>query len=589
MSGQVRDGGTIRYPYEDAGLGIEQRVDDLMARLELADKIGLLFHPYGFISDPEQPDPYQRPPMAERLRDRRIRAFLCQGTPGSAREMAAWANAVQRIAAEHPLRIPVTLGSDPRHSVTDNPLSSNVAGSAFSRWPEPIGIGATGSAETARAFGDAVRREYAAGGLTYACHPQIDLTTEPRWARIAQCFGEDADLTCELVTAFIEGLNGPDPTHSVAAVPKHFPGGGPQQGGRDPHFRDGQDQVYPGGRFDYHLQPFVAALEAGATWMMPYYGKPVGTEFEEVGFAFNRDVIAGILRGRLGFDGVVVTDFGVVTGYHPEFFPAKAWGVEELTAAERVARILEAGCDQFGGESGTELLAEALASGLVTENRVDESVRRVLREKFRVGLFDERRYVDEDAAEVVLGSPELRAAGIRAQQQSLTLLRNDGLLPLARGAKVYAEGIDATAFEGYAVVVADPADADVAVVRKPAPTYADPARGFLGSLHKGRLDYPAEEVDRLNGLFARVPSVLDVFLERPAILTGLEPAVLIGSYGTDDRPFVQVLFGEAPAKGRLPFDLPSSMAAVEASREDVPFDTVDPLYRFGTGLSWPAI
>ena len=235
--------------------------------------------------------------------------------------------------------------------------------------------------------------------------PQVDLATEPRWARIDQTFGEDAALATRMVCAYLRGLAGDDPHVSVAGIPKHFPGVGPQLGGRDPHFRDGQDQVYPGGRFDYHLQPFVAALEAGATWMMPYYGKPVGTEFEEVGFAFNRDVIAGILRGRLGFDGVVVTDFGVVTGYHPEFFPAKAWGVEELTAAERVARILEAGCDQFGGESGTELLAEALASGLVTETRVDASVRRVLREKFRVGLFDERRYVDEDAAEVGLGAP----------------------------------------------------------------------------------------------------------------------------------------------------------------------------------------
>jgi len=135
-------------------------------------------------------------------------------------------------------------------------------------------------------------------------------------------------------------------------------------------------------------------------------------------------------------------------------------------------------------------------------------------------------------------------------------------------------------------VVDSLAAADVAIVRTSTNNDADPARGFMGSLHKGRLDYSVAEQERLRALFAQVPTVLDIYLDRPAILTGLEPAALIGSYGTDDRPFVEVLFGDAKPQGRLPFDLPSSMEAVEAAREDVAFDTADPLFRFGFGLSY---
>lgn len=579
-----------RHPYEDRALPIERRVADLAGRLDLADKIGLLFHPYTVPGDPERPDHYGRPALAGFLRERRITHFSAQGSLPSAREFAAWHNRVQEIAAEHPLRIPVTFSSDPRHSVTDNPLTGNEAG-VFSRWPEPLGLAAIGTSEANRAFGEAVRAEYRAVGITVALHPQIDLTTEPRWARQVQTYGEDAGLTARCAVAFLEGLAGERHEESVSGMIKHFPGGGPQLGGRDPHFPDGREQVYPGGQWDLHLKPFIEALAAGAPQVMPYYGMPVGTEFEEVGFAFNRGVITGILRERLGFDGVVCTDFGIITGYG-DIFPAKAWGVEHLSEVDRIAKVLDAGCDQFGGEHRTDLLADAVASGLVTEERLDVSVRRVLTEKFRLGLFDGGRLVDEDVATAVVGARDHVEAGRRAQQDSLVLLRNDAdasgrpTLPLTRGVRVYTEGMDAAAFDGLAEVVATPEDADVAVVRIAAPDYSDKAMGFLDSMRKGSLAFPDAEVTRLTALGSTVPLVLDVYLERPAILTGIEASALVGSFGTDDRPFAEVLFGDAAPHGRLPFDLPRSMAAVEASREDVPFDTADPLFRFGHGLTY---
>ncbi len=215
-----------------------------------------------------------------------------------------------------------------------------------------------------------------------ALHPQVDLATEPRWARQSATFGEDPDLTSRLGAAYIRGFQGselgPD---SVATMTKHFPGGGPQKDGEDPHFPYGREQVYPGGQFETHLKPFEAAFDAGTSQIMPYYGMPVGTEYEEVGFGFNKSVITGLLRERYGFDGIVCTDWGLISdgeiGGQP--FPARAWGVEHLSPRERMRKVLDAGADQFGGESIPDLLIDLVRSGELAEERLDVSARRLLR------------------------------------------------------------------------------------------------------------------------------------------------------------------------------------------------------------------
>ncbi|WP_062077176.1 glycoside hydrolase family 3 protein [Demequina globuliformis] len=584
-----------RYPYEDPAVGLESRIDDLLARMELEDKVGLLYHQYVGITDPEQPDQYGRPGAAEHIRERRMSAFFVQGSPPTARDLAEIHNALQRVALEHPLGVPVTLATDPRHSVTDNPLTANAAGAAFSAWPEALGLAATRSTELVESFAETARQEYLAVGIRVGAHPQIDVTTEPRWARMVGTFGEDAELTGRLGAAYVRGFRGRDAGDtltplSVATMPKHFPGGGPQKDGLDPHFSDGKEQVYPGGFFEYHLQPFIDVIKAGATQMMPYYGMPVGTEHEEVGFAFNKSVITGILRERLEFDGIVCTDFGVITGYG-EHFPAKAWGVEHLSEEDRVVRLLEAGVDQFGGENRTEHLMSAVKGGRVTEARIDQSVRRLLREKFRLGLFDDARFVDADQANSIVGRLDFREAGVAAQKASLTLLTNGPsdapTLPARPGIKVYVEGVEPEAFAGYANVVATPSEADLAVVRVSAPNHADPAKSFLGSMHKGSLEYSDGDQEHLLELINTVPTVIDVFFDRPPILEPLMgAAALVASFGTSDRPFVEVLFGDGQPGGALPLDVPRSMAAVLESREDVPFDTHDPLFRYGHGLSY---
>src|SRR3954451_20746914 len=314
----------------------------------------------------------------------------------------------------------------------------------FSAWPEPIGFGAADDPAMTREFADMARQEYVAAGIRTALHPMADLATEPRWSRIVGTFGEDAELSARHTGAYVRGFQrdelGP---HSVACMTKHFPGGGPQKDGEDPHFPYGKEQVYPGGNFEYHLRPFAAAFEAGTAAILAYYGQPIGVDgIEEGGLRYNRDVVTGLLRERFGFDGVVCTDWGLITpvkilGFKT-LFAARAWGVEHLSREERALKAIEAGVDQFGGEHCVEVVLRLVRDGRVSEERIDESARRLLRDKFRLGLFDDP-YVDPDEAERTCGSPPFRAAGERTQRRSAVVISNDGVLPLSEGVRVYAD------------------------------------------------------------------------------------------------------------------------------------------------------
>jgi beta-glucosidase len=581
------------YPYLDPTLSPERRAEDLLSRMTLEDKAGQLFHsqismgPEGTLAGPDAD--FGLPGTDELVLGLRMTHFNLLGSVADPRQVATWHNRIQELAATTPLQIPVTLATDPRHHFTDNPGTAFNAG-VVSQWPETLGFAALRSAELVQTFADIARQEYLALGFRVALHPQVDLATEPRWARINATFGEDADLTSELGVAYVRGLQGAElgPT-SVSTMTKHFPGGGPQLDGEDPHFHYGREQVYPGNNLEYHLKPFAAVIAAGGSQIMPYYGMPVGTELEEVAFGFNKGVITGLLRERFGFDGIVCTDWGLINDAEilGQDMPARAWGLEHLTPIERVERVLAAGCDQFGGESCPQLVVELVRSGRVGEDRIDVSVRRLLREKFRLGLF-EQRYVDIDAAAAVVGRADFVAAADAAQRASYTLLTNhDSRLPLASGLTVYAEGIDPAALAARATVVDDPSAADVALIRLKAPYEPRPG-GFEAFFHAGSLEFPRAEVERLQRLFATVPTVVDLYLDRPAIIPEIAAAAaaLLVNYGSSAAAFADVVFGAATPQGRLPFDLPSSTRAVEQSRSDVAFDTADPLFHFGDGLEY---
>lgn len=596
------EGQAVDARYRDASLPIPDRIEILLSQMTLEEKAGLFFQTMITIGEGGElagVDPmFGLPSTEEYVLGRGMSHFNVLGAAPTGRQMAEWHNRLQELAATTRLGIPVTVSTDPRHSFSDNPGAAIMAG-PFSQWPEAIGLAAIGDEATMTRFGDIARREYTAVGIRVALHPQVDLATEPRWSRQVATFGEDPELSGRMGAAYIRGFQGaelgPD---SVATMTKHFPGGGPQKDGEDPHFAYGREQVYPGGEFELHLKPFEAAFDAGTSQIMPYYGMPVGTEYEEVGFGFNKSVITGLLRERYGFDGIVCTDWGLLSDAEimGQPFPARAWGVEHLTTRERMLKVVEAGADQFGGEAIPELLIDLVEQGEVSEVRLDVSARRLLREKFVLGLFD-RPLVDVEAAERTVGAAEFRAAGEAAQRASITLLSNTEradaagvvapTLPLARGLRLYVEGIAPEVAAEYGEVVGTPAEADVAILRLQAP-YEQRATMFENFFHAGSLDFADETVAHVREVAASVPTVVDVFLDRPAILAPFagDVAAIVANYGASARALLDVLVGDARPEGSLPFDLPSSMAAVEANRPDVPFDTADPLFRFGHGLRY---
>ena len=587
-------------PFEDPTLSAHERTEDLLARLSLPEKVGLLFHtviemgPDGELL--ETPGAISKSPTSEVVLERFMNHFNVHRI-ANARDAARWNNALQRLAERTPHGIPVTISTDPRHAFVENVGVSFTAG-PFSQWPDALGLAALRDPEVVRDFARRARDEYRAVGIRMALHPQIDLASEPRWGRQFQTFGADTELVVDYTTAYLDGFQGAEvDATSVACVTKHFPGGGPQLDGEDAHFPYGREQVYPGNNFAEHLRPFEAAIEHGTAAVMPYYGMPVGLEIdgepvEEVGFGYNRQILTTLLREKLGFDGVILTDWELVNDniVGDQVLPARAWGVEGLNARERMVKILQAGADQFGGEQCTELLLELVRDGIVSETRIDESARRVLLVKFQLGLFDQP-FVDEDAAEAVVGDLGSRRAGLKAQSESVTVLKNAAIngrpvLPLSRGLRLYVEGLDPRVVEAYGETVDDVVDADLAIIRIEAPF--DPRDDlFLESyFRQGSLDLRPGLVHRLRTIARQVPLVVDVAMDRPAILTPLvdELAGLTVTFGVSDEALLTALTGAIPPRGTLPIELPRSMQAVRDSMPDVPASTANPLFRVGEGL-----
>jgi beta-glucosidase len=585
-------------PYEDSRRPIEERIADLLSQMTLEEKAGLMFHTMmGMNQDGsllEGAGEFSPVSTSDLMARRLINHFNVYAV-ADPKPMAAWYNQLQKLAERTRLGIPVTISSDPRHAFSNNPATSMRAGK-FSQWPEPLGLAATGDPRLVEAFGDIARQEYLAVGIRTALHPMADLATEPRWGRISGTFGEDAGLAAQMVSAYIKGFQGErlGPA-SVACMTKHFPGGGPQKDGEDPHFAYGKEQVYPGDNFDYHLLPFEAAFEAGTAQIMPYYGLPVGLPLEEVGFGFNRDVITGLLRGKYGFEGVVCTDWKLLTSLMDEsgreLIEAKCWGVEDLSVEARAKKALDAGVDQFGGEACPEVIVGLVKSGQIAEARIDQSVHRLLRDKFRLGLFD-NPYLDPEAAEKVVGQVAFREVGERAQRKSVVLLKNTqtsaGMtLPLQGKPRLYVKNIDPAVANEYGQVVENLEEAEIAILRLNAPY--EPREGFLERhFHAGDLDFKEAEKARLLAILERVPTIVDIYLDRPAVIPEIaeKSAGLLANFGASDAAVLDVIFGRFAPSGKLPFEMPSSMAAVRRQKEDLPYDSENPLFPFGYGLTY---
>jgi len=586
--------------YEDTEAELEARVEDLLSQMNLEEKAGTLF--INMIGTTSKGEPMEKPILTTDIVELAASMVLPSNSEMIARKkmnsfnilasldadlMAKYNNTIQKMAERTRLGIPITVATDPRHGTDTNP-GAGLYTPAFSQWPTSLGLAASRDTNLVRQFGDIARQEYRAIGISLALHPMADLATEPRWGRINGTFGEDAALSAQMTKAYVLGFQGDSlDANGVACMTKHFSGGGPQKDGEDAHFPYGKDQVYPGNNFDYHVIPFTeGAFPAKTAQIMPYYGIPVDQTSEDVAFAYNKDIITGLLRDSLNFDGVICTDWTIVSD--TRINEGRAWGLEHLTYKERVKRVFDAGCDQFGGEAIPELIVELVEEGQLTEQRLDVSVKRVLRDKFRLGLFD-NPYVDVEKAMALVGNQKFREAGKHAQAKSTVLLKNKQLLPLKNGTKIFMFGMqEPERLEEYGEVVNRPEDADVIVIRIKTP-YDERDEYFLEQFfHQGRLFYSESELQEILELITQKPSVVVVNLERPAILTVIdaEAEAMLAEFGTSDEVLADLLFGEKQPEGQMPFELPSSWEAVQKQLEDVPYDSENPLYPFGHGLRY---
>jgi len=604
-------------PYEDWRLSPEQRARDLVARMTLEEKAGAMMHG----TARSVGGPMASAGMGGQYDTAAIRALidsvkvtnLITRLNTDPKTLATQNNVLQAIAERTRLGIPVTISTDPRNHFQYLPGVSTQT--TFSQWPEALGFAAIDDTALTRAFGDIARQEYRAVGIHMALSPQADLATEPRWPRVAGTFGEDADVAGRQVRAYVigfqHGANGVDST-GVVTVVKHWVGYGAAKDGWDSHTYYGRFATFTGPNLEYHIRPFLGAFAAHVAGVMPTYsvlehatwdGKPI----EQVGAGFNRQLLTDMLRGRYGFRGVVVTDWaitwdcpdrcknGAPAGERPSFADVgMPWGVEDLSMRARFVKAVRAGVDEFGGTERADMLVDAVHAGELSEAQLDSSVVRILAQKFAQGLF-EHPFVSPDAAARLVGNPTFLAAGVDAQRRALVLLENKGnLLPLhsSRPLRVYLRGVsaDAATREGW-TIVSDPKQADVAIVRLSAPfERLHPQYVFGQFFHEGSLAFKDGDPDyeAFKQASAAVPTIVTVYLERPAILTPLKDraSALIGNFGVSDAALLDVLTGRAKPEGKLPFELPSSMEAVQAQRSDAPHDSARPLYPFGFGKSY---
>jgi len=609
-------------PYEDWRLPAEVRVADLVQRMSLEELAGLMVHGTLPSVGPMAPLGVGREYDLEKVRqfiaEDHVNTFITR-LNGSAEFFAKQNNEVQAIAEASRWGIPVTISSDPRHHF-EQVLGATMQDRAFSMWPEPLGFAALNDPELTRRFGDVVRQEYEAVGIRESLAPQADLATEPRWARINGTFGEDADAAKGMVEAYVAGIqNGADGLNSgsVVAVVKHWVGYGAAKDGWDGHNYYGRYADFSGHNFAQHLIPFTGAFAAHVGSVMPTYsvlqevaidGKPL----EQVGAGFNRQLLSELLRGQYGFRGLIVSDWaitndcseacrnGTAAGVKPT--PAEIgmpWGVEELSKAQRFAKAINAGVDQIGGTEQSNIIVEDVQKGLISEARVREAASRILLQKFQIRLF-EQPYVDETRAAVIAGNKDFAAEGQAAQARAVVLLENgrvpatgQPLLPVTpKNKKIYLYGISAEAAEAVGfTVVKDAAQADLAIIRAPAPYESEHPNFFFGSRqHEGRLAFTEQDAAyaELLRVSRMVPTVFLTTLERPLILTNVKPhaTALLGDFGIADEPLFALVTGKVPPGGRLPFELPSSVEAVKQQKSDRPHDSQSPLFPFGFGLHY---
>lgn len=612
--------------YENWELSVDKRVADLVSQMSLEEKAGLMIIPE--FQDIEGSKMQQ----SGNLIDQHARYYIYRKTPG-ADVIAETNNRLQERTEGTRLGIPAVLISNPRNHYTtiadisdleeaeDYYITAKDESGQFTIFPDSLGLAATRDLNLVREFAEMARKEWTASGLRKMYGYNADVATQPLWSRILETFGESPKLIADINYTLIKGFQGDElGEDSVALTTKHFPGGGPRFLGRDPHFEEGNFNIYPtkGSLQKYHLPPFIAAVEAGTSSILPYYAYPSNQsadqglphynekqQFEEVGFIFNKPFITDLLREELKYKGYVNSDTGAAVGM--------AWGVKDMPIEARFAKALEAGANIFSGQKDPQPIIKAVEQGLVGEEKINRSVAFLLTEMMNLGLF-ENPYVDMKKALAVVNDPASKGKADVAHRKSIVLLRNDeNLLPLnnkkIKDIKLYVELFPAGEENAQTIAFKETIqayDADITLTDQledatHALVWVKPKQDLLSeqpSISIGP-DTNITNSSRIIDIQKTVPTITVIDFSSPWLIQEIEPhaAAVIGTFGVKTEALVDVIRGEFNPTGKLPLTIPANGEAVVNDIMDVPGYDEGPSYvyqaksgdkyGYGFGLTYP--
>ncbi len=585
-------------PYEDWRLPVAQRVEDLLSRMTLAEKAGLMNITSANTATNN-----------DLIQNRNIRFLILRENP-QAGDLANRMNGLQAVAEQTRLGIPLMITSNPLNTLGGGNAVFEPGGGPgqFSVWPGTLGLAATNDPQVIRDFAAISRTEWRNAGIRRMYGMQVDLVTEPRWTRNRTTFTESPQWAATITRALVQGYQGssvgPD---SVAEVIKHFPGDGSVNKGLDPHFAEGQFSVYPtaGSLLNYQIVPFQAAVDAGVSGIMPYYCAPNNAlspaaqlpaewwfsptqQFEPVGGAYNTTLLTRLLRGQMGFTGTINSDSGILN--------STAWGVPDLSLEQRWAKTVKAGINIVSDNNDPSGLIAAVNEGLLTEGELAAPVRHLLTDLFDLGLF-ENPYTDPVQAQAIANSSSSQMVADEAHRKSLVLLRNDhALLPITSSVNLYVEvmasgAAAATQTAGVKALLAS--DPTIHVVDSPAlanaallwlyPTATELADKSAVSIELTPLT--GIDADRVKAIEATVPTILAINFANPWVIDPVErgAAAVVGTFDVKAQALIDLIHGRFKPSGKLPFSIPKNEAAVEAQASDVPgyLENFDYVYRNG--------
>lgn len=637
------------HAFDDWRLPAKERARALVKEMTVQEKIGQLFvadwrmgihqkdetkrDATGLLDEAEVPKSanifisQDLPGTTDAMKNWFTRHYILRANPAPS-DLADWINQMQATAEDSKRFVPVLITSNSRNEKGEMVFGMNDAAGVFPSWPGTLGISAAilgSDISLIDRFADCVRRDWNAVGIKKGYMYMADTVTDPRWQRTYGAFGENPELIREIFSRLVPIIQGSEEgvtKDGVAMTVKHFPGGGARENGFDPHYSMGQWNIYPteGSLEKYHLPAFYEAISKNTSSIMPYYAKPssqksakqatkAGNEvkMEPYGFAFNRYFIDGLLRNEMGFNGYVNSDSGII-GH-------MCWGVEKLDEAERIAlAVSHAGVDIISGSFNIDDALEAYARGkndyydthpvpdgftreqvVLTDEALDRAVMRTLTEMFEMGLF-ENPYRDPELAEKVIANESDWQEAMRVHEKSVTLLKNDGCLPIRdRSVKVYAEcfhkeaekAVPLTkelreALKEYACLTDDSDEADYAVL------FLSPSSGAYFSATPGYLELEIAEnktvcdvdeagrpsqkthlettltgVKRIYDIASRVHArggkvIGNINVTLAWEVGSVEPVfdALLCGYSTEVKATLGAIFGSFAPTGRLPVTLP---------------------------------